>query len=279
VSLTYHQRETSLKCHYCGHHQNVPDACAACGSEHVHVMGYGTERIEDELKIHFPEARISRMDKDTTSGKNDFERIIEEFENHENDILVGTQMITKGLDFAKVNLVGVFDIDRMMNFPDFRAEERVFQLLMQVSGRAGRKSGHGLVIIQTTNTEQKVFQFLTENNYEAFFEREITQRNQHFFPPFSRIIKITVKSEDYNLCDRIAHEIARALKKNFNVLGPETGLVERIRNKFIQNLLIKLPRAKFDLKNAKNQIAHTINHFRKLPDAKKAQIVIDVDPV
>lgn len=279
VSLTYHQREISLKCHYCGHYQHVPDSCGACGSENVHVVGYGTERIEDELKIHFPDARISRMDKDTTSGKNDFERIIEDFENHENDILVGTQMITKGLDFAKVNLVGVFDIDRMLNFPDFRAEERVFQLLMQVSGRAGRKSGNGLVLIQTTNPEQKVFEFLVQNSYEAFYEREIGHRNQHFYPPFSRIIKISVKAEDFNLCDRIAHDIVRALKKNFTVLGPETGLVERIRNKFIQNILIKLPRAKFDLKSAKTQILQTINHFRKLPDAKKVQIVVDVDPI
>jgi primosomal protein N' (replication factor Y) len=279
VSLTYHQRETKLKCHYCGHFASIPDTCSACGSDSVHIIGYGTERIEDELKIHFPEAGISRMDKDTTSGKNDFERIIEDFENHESDILVGTQMITKGLDFAKVNLVGVFDIDRMLNFPDFRAEERVFQLLMQVSGRAGRKSGKGLVLIQTTNPEQKVFEFLTANSYEKFFEREIEQRNQHFFPPFSRIIKITVKAEEFSLCDTFAHEIAKALKKNYTILGPESGLVERIRNNYIQNILIKLPRAKFDLKNAKNHILSIVNHYRKLPDAKKIHIVLDADPV
>jgi len=193
VSLTYHQYRNQLRCHYCGHHTALPESCFACGSSELDTKGFGTEQIEKEVTALFPDAKVGRMDLDTTRGKHGYEKIITAFEQQELDILVGTQMVTKGLDFRNVNLVGVMNADSLLNFPDYRAHERTYQLLTQVSGRAGRTKKRGRVVIQTYNPYHQILKQVTNSDYEGMYKEQLYEREQFKYPPVNRIIKITFK--------------------------------------------------------------------------------------
>ncbi len=281
VSLTYHQRDAELRCHYCGHKEPVPRTCPACGSTKVKTIGFGTEKLEDQLQIFFPDSKILRMDLDTTRAKNAYQQIIQEFETGNIDILVGTQMITKGLDFDNVSLVGIFDADRLIRFPDFRATERSFQMLTQVSGRAGRRAGRqGTVLIQTANPQQSILQRIIQNDYIGLYEEEIQERQNFNYPPFSRLIKLTIRHTDKRIsqqaADRLATELTDALGSS-RVLGPEEPLIERIRNQFLYDILIKLERDKVNVKAVKAFIQERINNILTDKGLRQVSIVTDVD--
>ncbi|TLU98186.1 replication restart helicase PriA [Dyadobacter luticola] len=281
VSLTYHMKVKELRCHYCGHKEEVPRTCPNCGSTKVKTMGYGTEKIEDELHLMFPEARVQRMDLDTTRAKNAYQQIIQEFEEGGIDILVGTQMVSKGLDFDNVSMVGIFDADRIIHFPEFRASERAFQMLTQVSGRAGRRADkRGKVLIQTANPSQKLLERIVTNDYEGMYESEIAEREKFSYPPFTRLIKLTVKHIDEQTSQRAAKILAEKLTANLGasrVLGPQPPLVERVRNQFLFDILIKLEREKINFKAAKSFIQEKVIDTLTDKTLKSIQVVIDVD--
>lgn len=283
VSLTYHMRARELQCHYCGHKEEVPRICPACGSHHVKTMGFGTEKIEEELNALFPSIRVQRMDMDTTRAKNAYQQIIKEFEIGETDILVGTQMISKGLDFDNVSVVGIFDADRMIHFPEFRASERAFQMLTQVSGRAGRRADRpGKVIIQTSNPAQKILERIVNNDYVGMYESEILEREGFHYPPFTRLIKLTVKHIDEKTSRQAANVLAEKLVTKLGVgrvLGPQAPMVERVRNQFLFDILIKLEREKINFKAAKSFIQEKVIDVLSDKTLKSIQIVIDVDCV
>lgn len=281
VSLTYHQRDAELRCHYCGHKTDVPRTCPTCGSTKVRTIGFGTEKLEDQLQIFFPQSRVLRMDLDTTRSKDAYGQIIREFERGGVDMLVGTQMITKGLDFDNVSLVGIFDADRLIHFPDFRATERSFQMITQVSGRAGRRAGRqGTVLIQTSNPEQPILQKVIQNDYKGLYDEEIQERQDFNYPPFSRLIKLTVRHPDKAIsqqaADRLAAELTDALGSS-RVLGPEQPLVERIRNQFLFDILIKIEREKVNTKAVKAYVQDRINDILTDKGLRQVSVVVDVD--
>ena len=282
VSLTYHMYTGMLVCHYCGHKQKVTGKCGVCNSQRLQTCGLGTEKIEDELQVLFPEANIERMDLDTTRRKHSYEKILERFSNGDTQILVGTQMVSKGLDFAKVELVGIFDIDRLIYFPNFRSHERAFQLIAQVSGRAGRRGDEGEVVIQTSSPEHPLLKQIANNDYLGFFNKEIRERHAHNYPPFSRLIRITVRNPDKVLVSEQAIKLTSffrlALGKN-RVLGPESPIVDKIRNLYLKDILIKLERDKIDLYKAKQIVFQQIAKARDIKRFSKLDLVIDVDCV
>ena len=206
VSLTYHMYQNNIRCHYCGYKENTPTHCEVCGSTKIRTVGLGTEKIEEDIKTMFPTARVQRMDLDTTRTKHAYQQIIDDFENGNIDILVGTQMITKGLDFDNVTKVGILDADAIIHFPDFRSHERAFQLLTQVSGRAGRREKTGKVLLQTNNTNQYVIQKIQYNDFIGFYQKEILERENFKYPPFYRLIRITFKDRD----KQVSWEAAKA---------------------------------------------------------------------
>lgn len=282
VTLTHHLYQKTLVCHYCGYTESVPQVCPTCSSPKVRSIGVGTERIEDDLLEMFPESRTLRMDLDTTRTKNAYENIIEEFEKGEVDILVGTQMISKGLDFDKVNLVGVFNADKMIHFPDFRSSERAFQLITQVSGRAGRREEPGTVVIQTNNPENRVLQYVLNNDYIGFYESEILERQDFNYPPFTRIIEITVKDADQKIASLAAERLAKLLKEflgDTRVMGPEKGMIERIRNKFLYVVWLKLEKDKMNINATKNYLKKEILNLVTDKKFKSVQVVLNVDAV
>jgi primosomal protein N' (replication factor Y) len=281
VSLTYHMRSNELRCHYCGYHEPMSAACTSCNSSKLKTQGLGTERIEDELKLMIPDLRVQRMDLDTTRSKHGYQKIINDFEQENIDVLVGTQMVTKGLDFDKVSLVGIFDADRMLHFPDFRSNERTFHMLTQVSGRAGRRGNQGTVLIQTSNPSQKILQLIQAGDYIQFYNDEIKERANFLYPPFVRLIKIVVKSDDKNLTFKVATELKDLLLQSFGkgrVLGPEAPIIERIRDVFYQELLMKIERQGVDLNKAKQAIKDASAHMLQKQQFKKVRIEFDVDP-
>jgi primosomal protein N' (replication factor Y) len=281
VSLTYHQKAAELRCHYCGHKEDVPKFCPSCGSTKVRTVGFGTEKLEDHLKIFFPTARVARMDLDTTRAKNAYKEMIEDIEQGNVDILVGTQMISKGLDFENVSMVGVFDADRMIHFPDLRSAERAFQLITQVSGRAGRRADRkGRVLIQTGNPSQKILQKIINNDYEGMYAEEIAEREHFKYPPFTRLIKLTIKHLDQQIAQQAAQKLALFLTEKMGedrVLGPQPPLVERIRNRFLFDILIKLEREKVNFKAAKTFILEKVTDILTDKTLKSADVTIDVD--
>jgi primosomal protein N' (replication factor Y) len=282
VSLTYHQFSHELRCHYCGFTRKVPQKCDSCSSHRLKTVGSGTERIEDELQLLLPDARIQRMDLDTTRRKNSFAELITAFSQQEIDILIGTQMVTKGLDFAHVELVGVYDADRMLYFPDFRAIERTYQMIVQVSGRAGRKSGDGKVIIQTSQPEHPVFAFIQKNDYDNFFTREVYEREMFLYPPFTRLIHISVLHIDKKEAMQCAQGLSIKLKEaigNKRVLGPQAASIERLRNYYHFELFIKLEKEIKGLQSIKNKIATIVSSEHNLNIGSKGRIIIDVDPI
>jgi primosomal protein N' (replication factor Y) len=282
VSLSYHKQAHELRCHYCGHHDRMPVQCPACGSRNIKTVGFGTEKIEDDLKVMLPQANVQRMDLDTTRAKNSYQQIISDFEQQATNVLVGTQMVTKGLDFANVSLVGIINADSIIHYPDFRAHERAFQMFVQVSGRAGRKGKKGKVIIQTADPQQVIFDKVIRNDYLEFYEYEILQRREHGYPPFMRIIRLTVKHMDQLLCERAAMLLTGELVERLGreaVLGPEAPYIFRIRNFYLQEITIKLSREHTVLRAAKADILDAINLIRDQKDYKQARFVADVDPM
>ncbi len=280
VSLTYHKETNKLVCHYCGYTIEAPRKCENCGSFKLRLKSFGTERVEEELKVFFPQARIERLDLDSTRRKNSHQAIIERFENQQIDILVGTQMVTKGLDFENVRLVGILNADSLLNYPDFRSFERSFQLMVQVSGRAGRKNSQGLVIIQTAHPDHPVFHYVIENDYDSFFKWQIQERKNFDYPPFSRLIKIIIKDKSEALVDTFSALLADNLRKylQHRVLGPEYPVVKRVQNWFRKEILIKLE-PRISLSKTKTLIRRVTDNLRQQQDYYKVRVIYDVDPM
>ena len=278
VSLTFHKFKNELRCHYCNYQRSMPNSCGACGSNQLDTKGFGTEQIELELKQLFPNHRIGRMDLDTTRGKYGYQRIIEAFESHEIDILVGTQMLSKGLDFKNVSLVGILNADMMLNFPDFRAHERAFQLMVQVSGRAGRYKKQGKVLIQTYNPYHQILQQVSSTEYVKMYQEQLQERWQFHYPPYYRLIKFTLKHKDFQKVDTGVIWLAKSLKNVFgeHVLGPSSPAVSRVRNQYIKNVMLKIPPEQSLIKT-KNQIYKIKNTFQAVADFRPIRFIIDVD--
>lgn len=280
VTLTYHKRINLLKCHYCGYTRMLPAVCPECGSPSIKLKGFGTEKVEEELSLIYPELTTARMDLDTTQTKNAYHKIMLEFETRKTDVLVGTQMVSKGLDFDNVSLVGVLNADGLISYPDFRSLERSFQMLAQVSGRSGRKNKQGLVLIQTYNPSHMMFKWIAENNYEEMYETVLLDRYKFSFPPFVRLIQISLRHKDPDLVDKGASRLAQMLKPFFGkaLLGPEYPNVSRIRNLFLKNILLKVSKGTQG-HQLKLEAINQINIFRQLEDYKTIRVVVDVDPM
>lgn len=282
VSLTQHLKQHVLRCHYCGYTEPALKACKVCGSVEINSVGFGTERIEDELSLLLPSLKIQRMDLDTTRNKGKLESIIEDVENGETDVLVGTQMVTKGFDFAKMISVGIFDIDRMIHLPDFRAAERCFQVVMQVAGRAGRRQVQGKLLIQTNNPKQPIIHQIEAGNYIEFYHEELKERERFHYPPYTRIIEISVRHEDLMVAKNAAASFGKTLRLNLGsdkVLGPEAPSVGRIRNKFHFQILLKLEPSAINFTKVKLLIKETAKQLIIEKTHKKLQIVLNVDPL
>lgn len=280
VSLTYHKFTNYLVCHYCGHSQSIPRACPDCHNEKISTRGFGTEKVEDEIAIFFPQARIQRMDLDSTRSKNSYTKIISDFEGGDVDILVGTQMVSKGLDFDKVSLVGILNADSMINFPDFRAFERSFQMMAQVSGRAGRKNRQGKVIIQVSDPDHPIIKDVKESDFEGMFNHQLAERYHFSYPPFVRLISLSVRHRDVEQVNKTADALAIKLRPVFGLflLGPEFPIIRRVQNRYHKNILIKIKKDK-DASGKRDFIQQTCKEILTNPYHKSAQIVIDVDPV
>ena len=278
VSLTYHQKKNQLRCHYCGYHMAMMQNCIACGSQTLDTKGFGTEQIETELKALFPKNAIARMDQDTTRGKHAYAKLIDALENEEIDILVGTQMLAKGLDFRNIGLVGVMNADNLLHFPDFRAHERSFQLLQQVSGRAGRTKKRGKVLIQTFNPYHQILKQVSVNDYEGMSKEQLEERYQYKYPPFFRIIKIEFKNKNLLRVQKASIWFGQALQNKFgeNVLGPEQPPIGRIRNQFIFNIMVKIPKSQ-SLETTKKYIANVERRFNSVKEFSGVRINLDVD--
>jgi len=280
VSLTYHKQINQLVCHYCGYSVHIPQTCSACGNPGLSTKGFGTEKIEDDIAIFFPETRIARMDLDTTRKKRAYENIIAAFEDHKVDILIGTQMISKGLDFNNVSLVGILNADNMLNFPDFRAFERSYQLMAQVSGRAGRKNKQGKVIIQTGNPKHPIILQVMNNQYTAMYNTQLEEREQFHYPPYYRMVKLTFKHKNQATLDQAAALYASDLRNYFGsmVLGPEYPLINRVQNYYRKNIIIKVKRTS-SFARAKQIMQQQMNNLMSRPAYKALQVVSDVDPL
>ena len=278
VSLTFHQYRNQLRCHYCGHQTPLKKDCLACGSFTLDTKGFGTEQVAQEVQTLFPEAKVGRMDLDTTRGKHGYEKIITAFEQQELDILVGTQMLTKGLDFRNVNLVGIMNADTLLNFPDFRAHERSFQLLTQVAGRAGRTKKRGRVLIQTYNPYHQILKQVSTDDYDGMFNEQLYEREQYHYPPANRLIRITLKNKDYNKLNEASDWFARALRNIFSsgVLGPEFPVIPRIRNQYLKHILIKTPK-EGSFAKTKNSIKRIDKSFNAISQYKSVRVIYNVD--
>jgi primosomal protein N' (replication factor Y) (superfamily II helicase) len=279
VNLTYHKGIGKLVCHYCGYTSTVPPKCGNCSSTGLVTRGFGTEKIEDEIKTVFPDARVARMDQDTTRGKNSFSNIIRAFEERRIDILIGTQMISKGLDFENLTVVGILNADNMLNFPDFRAHERSYQLIEQVSGRAGRRQKQGKVIIQTSDPTNRIIRLVLRHDYEGLFLMQTEERKMFNYPPFCRLVRLSLKHRDRTLLNHYSDLLGKDLKDVFGkrVLGPEFPLISQIQKWYIKTILIKIEKEKPPAK-AKNLIIEAIERLEKEKGASSLKIAIDVDP-
>ncbi|MDD2986906.1 primosomal protein N' [Flavobacterium sp.] len=278
VSLTYHKFKNQLRCHYCGYAIAKPTNCHQCSSVELITKGFGTEQIELELASIFPNKRIQRMDQDTTRGKFGYERIIDRFQNREVDILVGTQMLAKGLDFDNVSLVGILNADNMLFFPDFRAFERSFQMMTQVSGRAGRANKAGKVIIQTYNPNHNTIQQVTNNNYKGMYKEQINERQLFVYPPYAKLIKITLKHKDFEKVKESSQWLYQVLHQSLKmpVLGPEEPVISKIRNEYIRTILIKIPENN-SIQATKKTIQKILNSFEVISQYRAVKVIINVD--
>ncbi|MBC7524548.1 MAG: primosomal protein N' [Flavobacterium sp.] len=278
VSLTYHKFKNQLRCHYCGYAIAKPTHCHACSSTAISTKGFGTEQIELELASIFPTRNIKRMDQDTTRGKYSFEKLIDSFKNREIDILVGTQMLAKGLDFDNVTLVGILNADTMLYHPDFRAFERSFQMMTQVSGRAGRADKTGKVIIQTYNVNHNIIQQVTNNDYLGMFNEQLYDRKIYHYPPYFRLIKITLKHKDFEKLKEGSFWLYQVLQQNLqmSVLGPEEPAINRIRNEYIRTIMIKIPH-NLGLLTTKKTIQKILNSFEAISQYRSIKATTNVD--
>ena len=281
VSLTYHKFSNKLICHYCGTTYPPLTTCAACGSHNFVQRNFGTEKIEEQLFEEFPGARVARMDVDTVRGKNAHDVLIQQFEQQRIDILVGTQMVVKGLDFDNVDLVGILDADGLLHFADFRVNERAFQLMEQVSGRAGRKAKTGRVMIQTIQPRHPLLELVQRHDYKAMYESEIESRKEFFYPPFSRLIHLTFKHKLKDIAERGAHQFANGLRNKYGnyLVGPAEPIINKIRNLFLMELLLKLPRDSRLIARCKADLLHQIAVLHGERSFRSLVIVPDVDVV
>lgn len=265
VSLTHHKKKNQLVCHYCGNTYVIPAVCPDCGNEDLQPRGFGTEKVEEEIKELFPGVKTARMDADTTTKKNSYEEIIQGFESGTISILIGTQMVSKGLDFSNVGLVGILNSDSMMNFPDFRAHERAYQLMAQVAGRAGRRKNRGKVILQTSNPDQPLLHFVINNNYEGMYQMQMEERSLFKYPPLYRIIELTLKNKKENVVDACAAEYAILLKQQLGIriLGPDKPLIGKIQNFYLQKIIIKI------------EISASLSRLHEILDDVKEKILSD----
>ena len=278
VSLTYHKHIGALKCHYCGFLvYDSAKVCRRCGSHAVHYSGFGTEQVETEAQALFPEARVGRLDFDTTRRRRSFEDIIRRFETQNLDIMVGTQMIAKGLDFSNVGLVAVLNADNLLNFTDFRVEENAFQMLVQISGRAGRRQA-GRVMIQTYSPDSELMKCVAANDFERFFTVQMQERHTFRYPPYCRMTTITLKHRDNNLLTRASDYLADSLRNNeiFEVLGAESPPISKINNTFIRNIIIKTD-AKHPLSKVNPVIVKHIEAFKRNTEYKQVGVFVDVE--
>lgn len=282
VSLTFHSYQNLLVCHYCGHKTDMLLECNQCQSTEIKTMSFGTEKIEEDLEAMIPEARIRRMDLDSTRSKYSYQKIIDEFENGEIDILVGTQMVSKGLDFGGVELVGVFDADRIIHFPDFRSHERAYQLIHQVSGRAGRRTDQGLVVVQTNDPDQPILQRLRHQDYLGFYQSEILERQRFQYPPFFRIINITFKDVDKQVAGDAARFYSMEIRKQLGdsrVNGPIEPLIGKIRNQYLFEIFIKIEKQGINLSALKEFLLNSRNILLSQRSYKSVRVIFDVDPI
>ena len=279
VSLVYHKYSNLLKCHYCGFSRSLPAICPACGQNTIDIFGYGTERIAEEVHLQFPESRVSRMDLDTTRNKDAYQDIIEEFARHETDILVGTQMVTKGLDFGDVRIAGVINADTLLNFPDFRSNERAYNMLEQVAGRAGRRKEKGKVVIQTTDPKNPILDFVRRHEFRGYYDMEIGEREKYFYPPFSKVINIYLRNKDAATVDRTAVIYSQMLREVFGqrVLGPEKPFVSRVALWYIQSIMLKIE-SNASMKKVKDLLREIYERAASMSEMKSTQIYYDVDP-
>ena len=283
VSLTFHHSSNQLRCHYCGYAIPMPKTCIACGSVDLKTKGFGTEQISKELEILFPQIAIDRMDQDTTNGKYGYEKILAKFEQQETQILVGTQMISKGLDFENIGLVGVMNADALIHSPDYRAYERSFQLLLQVSGRAGRSAQQGKVLIQTYNPQHPVIQQVLQNDFKGMYQNQIEERQSFSYPPFVQMIKITLKHTNFNRTNEGAEWFANALKEAFaskkgiEILGPEFPLISRIRNEYMKDVLVKVKPSELSIHHTKEQIKRIETSFQSISNFRAIRVSYLID--
>jgi primosomal protein N' (replication factor Y) len=281
VSLTYHKYADYLACHYCGFKTKTKTKCQACASKTLVIKGFGTEKVEDEILEIIPTAKVDRLDVDTVRAKNGHAQVIEKFEDRQTDILIGTQMVTKGLDFSHVYLVGVLLADQLLFYPDFRAVERAFQLLVQVSGRAGRNNKQGQVYIQTFQPNHPVFPMVQKQDYFGFYATEIYNRKQFYYPPYCRLIHLQVKNKEAEIVNNFSAELSLLLKRSTThclVLGPTIPPVSRIKNYYLRDIMIKIEKGKVDLTVVKNAIKESIHTILQNKEYKNTYVVIDVDP-
>lgn len=279
VSLTYHKRDHNLRCHYCGRRYDPPMSCAACGSNRLRMVGLGTEKVEEELALLLPEARVARMDQDTTRGKYGLERLLARFGEGSIDILVGTQMVTKGLDFDQVTVVGILNADSLMRFPDLRAHERAFQLMAQVAGRSGRKQEPGTVYIQGRDIHHPLIDLVVAHDVDGMYARELPLRQAHGYPPFSRMVRLVLRHRDEARVQATAQGFAELLRNRLGerVLGPEPPTVARVRDKYLRAILLKLDRKAY--RKEKTFLREAIDHFFAEPPHRAVQLQVDVDPL
>ncbi|MBS1936230.1 MAG: primosomal protein N' [Bacteroidetes bacterium] len=279
VSLTYHKQDHSLRCHYCGRRYEPPVRCAACGSNRLRMVGLGTEKVEEELALLLPEAKVARMDQDTTRGKHGLQRLLDRFGQGDIDILVGTQMVTKGLDFQQVTVVGILNADSLMRFPDLRAHERAFQLMAQVAGRSGRKSDPGTVYIQARDIHHPIIDLVAHHDVDGMYARELPLRQAHGYPPFSRLVRLVLRHRDQGQVQETAQMLADHLRTAWadRVLGPEPPTVARVRDKHLRVILLKLARAHY--RPEKEFLRETIDRLFAEKPHRAVQLQIDVDPM
>ncbi|MFQ5447498.1 MAG: primosomal protein N', partial [Saprospiraceae bacterium] len=281
VSLTYHKYRHNLQCHYCGYQTTLATTCPACGGIELKLQGFGTQKIEDELKIYLPEATIGRMDYDAVRTKDSHIRIINDFEERRLQLLVGTQMVTKGLDFENVGIVGVLSADQLLQFPDFRSSERGFQLITQVAGRAGRKAKRGKVIVQAMNVAHPVLREVLDNDFQAFYSREIMERKSFHYPPFTRLIKVTLKHKKAEVLNRGTSVFVKSLRQKLGqrVMGPSVPSVGRVRNYFLLDILIKMEMNPKVWAMAKATIREATKTMQQGEGFSTVRVNVDVDPV
>lgn len=280
ISLTYYKYHRAFKCQFCGYQHAPYNKCEACESHHLEMMGYGTERIEEELQLIMPNARTERFDLENTRTKNAYHRIINDFENHNIDVLIGTQMVAKGLDFDDISLVVVLDADQLLHQPDFRANERAYSLMSQVAGRAGRKEKYGQVLIQTRRPYHPTIQYVLVHDYEGFYQTDLNERYRFHYPPYFKLINLRLKHKDAEVTEIAAAQLAHILREKLGdrILGPQAPYISRLKNMYIRNIMVKIEREKVSVQWVKATIQRSIDTFMENKDNRKVLVQVDVDP-